>query len=78
MLSLPPLFTMSQSFYFGEKMAADYAMAAELLAAHHISTPVAEIHGVLSGQMCADSRAFDLGAEFESAGNRERSGRSGR
>ncbi len=41
-------------------MAADYAMAAELLAAHHISTPVAEIHGVLSGQMCADSRAFDL------------------
>jgi len=45
---------------FGEKMAADYAMAAELLAAHGISASVAEIHGVLSGQLSADSSAFDL------------------
>ena len=41
-------------------MAADYSMTADLLAAHWISSPVSEIHGVLSGQLCADSARFDL------------------
>jgi uncharacterized protein len=46
-------------------MAADFSMTAELLAAHRISTSVSEIHGVLSGQMCADSAAFDLGLSLK-------------
>ena len=46
-------------------MAADFSMTAELLAAHRISTSVSEIHGVLSGQICADSAAFDLGLSIK-------------
>jgi uncharacterized protein YgfB (UPF0149 family) len=41
-------------------MAADFSMTADLLAAHRIPTSVSEIHGVLSGQICAYSAAFDL------------------
>tara|TARA_B110000305_G_scaffold178733_1_gene197984 strand:- start:143 stop:718 length:576 start_codon:yes stop_codon:yes gene_type:complete len=46
-------------------MAADFSMTAELLAAHRIPTSVSEIHGVLSGQICADSAAFDLGLSIK-------------
>jgi len=46
-------------------MAADFSMTAELLAAHRISTSVSEIHGVLSGQICADSAVFDLGLSIK-------------
>lgn len=41
-------------------MAADFTMMADLLAAHQISPSVSEIHGVLSGQLCADAATFDL------------------
>ena len=42
-------------------MAANYSMTAELLASHGIRPTVAEIHGVLSGQICAGDASFDLG-----------------
>jgi uncharacterized protein YgfB (UPF0149 family) len=41
-------------------MAADYTMTAELLAAQGILQSVAEIHGVLCGQICADHGDLDL------------------
>jgi uncharacterized protein len=45
----------------GDHMAANYSMTAELLASHGIRPTVAEIHGVLSGQICAGDASFDLG-----------------
>lgn len=40
-------------------MAADYLMTADLLATHGIAKPVAEIHGVLCGQISAGAAEYD-------------------
>jgi uncharacterized protein YgfB (UPF0149 family) len=40
-------------------MAADYAMTQELLVSHQVLRPVAEIHGVICGQLCAEKAAYD-------------------
>lgn len=40
-------------------MAADYSMTAELLASHGIAATVSEMHGVLCGQVCAGTTAYD-------------------
>lgn len=41
-------------------MAADYNMTRELLEAHQVPCSVAEVHGVICGQLCADEAGFDL------------------
>ena len=46
-------------------MAADYDMTAELLASHNIAPTVSEIHGVLSGQICAGNTGYDLGLSLK-------------
>ena len=42
-------------------MAANYSMTAELLASHGIRPTVAEIHGLLSGQICTGDTSFNSG-----------------
>lgn len=46
-------------------MAADYFMTADLLKSRNIHRPVAEIHGVLCGQVCADNRVYDESLSLE-------------
>jgi uncharacterized protein YgfB (UPF0149 family) len=41
-------------------LAADYNMTRELLEAHQVPCSVAEVHGVICGQLCADEAGFDL------------------
>jgi uncharacterized protein YgfB (UPF0149 family) len=41
-------------------MAADYAMTQELLVSHQVYRSAAEIHGVISGQLCAEEAGYDL------------------
>jgi uncharacterized protein YgfB (UPF0149 family) len=64
MLLLPPSKAMNPA-HSGEPMAANYSMTAELLAAHGIRPSVAEIHGVLSGQICTGDTSPDLELCFD-------------
>jgi len=41
-------------------MAADYAMTQELLVSHQVYRSAAEIHGVITGQLCAEDAGYDV------------------
>ncbi len=41
-------------------MAADYALTQELLVSHQVYRSAAEIHGVITGQLCAEDTGYDL------------------
>jgi uncharacterized protein YgfB (UPF0149 family) len=41
-------------------MAADYALTQELLVSHQVYRSAAEIHGVITGQLCAEDTGYDV------------------
>ncbi len=41
-------------------MAADYALTQELLDSHQVYRSAAEIHGVITGQLCAEDTSYDV------------------